>query len=66
VTRAQQRERMHRIGVLIGFAESDHEAQSWVAGFQEELGKLGWTEDHNIEINTRWAIAVLQDLRYWG
>src|SRR2546428_4123267 len=49
--RAQQSDRVRRIGVLMAFAESDHGAQSWVAAFREELGKLGWTEGRNIEIN---------------
>jgi putative ABC transport system substrate-binding protein len=53
--RAQQPHRMRRIGVLMGFDESDPEARSWVAAFREELGKLGWTEGRNIEIDTRWA-----------
>jgi putative ABC transport system substrate-binding protein len=44
------------MGFLVGNAE-DHEAQSWVAAFREELGKLGWTEGRNIEINIRWAAA---------
>jgi ABC-type uncharacterized transport system substrate-binding protein len=61
--RAQQLERMRRIGVLMAFAESDHEAQSWIAGFREELRKLGWTEDRNIEINTRWAAADAQSMQ---
>ena len=47
--RAQQPHQMRRIGVLMGFDESDPEAQSWVAAFREELGKLGWTEGRNIE-----------------
>ena len=55
--RAQQPHQMRRIGVLMGFDESDPEAQSWVAAFREELGKLGWTEGRNIEIKTRWAKA---------
>jgi ABC-type uncharacterized transport system substrate-binding protein len=46
--RAQQPERMRRIGVLMGFADTDNEAQSWIAGFREELRKLGWTEDRNM------------------
>jgi len=54
---AQQPHQMRRIGVLMGFDESDPEAQSWVAAFREELGKLGWTEGRNIEIKTRWAKA---------
>src|SRR3974390_3944451 len=60
--RAQQPERVRRIGVLMAFAENDPEAQSWVAGFREELGKLGWT-DHNIQIDTRWATADVEALQ---
>jgi len=62
VARAQQPERVRRIGVLMAFAENDPEAQSWVAGFREELGKLGWT-DHNIQIDTRWATADVESLQ---
>jgi putative tryptophan/tyrosine transport system substrate-binding protein len=59
--RAQQAHQMRRIGVLMGgFDESDHEAQSWVAAFREELRKLGWTEGRNIEIDTRWAKADVE------
>jgi hypothetical protein len=42
--RAQQADRMRRIGVLMGFPESDPEAQLRVAAFREGLQKLGWTE----------------------
>jgi putative ABC transport system substrate-binding protein len=61
--RAQQPGQMRRISVLMGFAESDHEAQSWIAAFREELGKLGWTEGRNIEINTRWATADVESMQ---
>jgi ABC-type uncharacterized transport system substrate-binding protein len=54
--RAQQNV-IRRVGVLMGFAESDHGAQSGVAGFREELRKLGWMEGRNIETNTRWVTA---------
>jgi len=60
---AQQSDRMRLIGVLMGLAESDHEAQSWVAAFQEELRKLGWTEGRNIEIDTRWATADVESMK---
>ena len=53
--RAQQPERMRRIGVLMGAAENDTETQPWVAAFREGLQKLGWTESCNIRIDTRWA-----------
>ena len=45
--RAQQSERMRRIGVLMAFSENDPEARSWAVGFREELGKLGWAEGRN-------------------
>ena len=53
--RAQQPDRMRRIGVLMGYAESDREGQANVAAFQGGLQKLGWTEGRNIRIDTRWA-----------
>jgi ABC-type uncharacterized transport system substrate-binding protein len=53
--RGQQRERMRRIGVLMGYAENDSEAQAWVAAFREGLQKLGWTDGRNVRIDTRWA-----------
>jgi putative ABC transport system substrate-binding protein len=60
--RAQQSERARHIGVLMAFSESDPEAQSWARGFREELAKLGWSEGHNIQIDTRWATADVQSL----
>ena len=52
---AQQSERVRRIGVLMGYAESDSEAQAQIAAFRDGLQKLGWTEDRNIRIDTRGA-----------
>jgi putative ABC transport system substrate-binding protein len=52
---AQQGEKMRRIGVLMGFPESDLEAQAYIAAFRDELRKLGWTEGLNVRIDTRWA-----------
>ena len=53
--RAQQGERMRRIGVLMMYAESDAQAQGLVAMFRATLRDLGWTEDHNIQLDYRWA-----------
>jgi putative tryptophan/tyrosine transport system substrate-binding protein len=53
--RAQQPERMRRIGVLMGWPESDSEAQAQIAAFRDGLQKLGWMEGRNILIETRWA-----------
>jgi putative ABC transport system substrate-binding protein len=53
--RAQQGDRMRRIGVLMGFAESDPVAQARFAAFREGLQNLGWAEGRNIRVDTRWA-----------
>src|SRR5262249_61175878 len=54
---------MRRIGVLMGSAENDSEAQAWVAAFREALQKLGWTEGRNIRIDTRWASADVEAMQ---
>ena len=51
----QQGERMRRIGVLMGYAESDSDARGWYAAFREAFQKLGWTGGRNIQVDTRWA-----------
>src|SRR6516165_3828401 len=53
--RAQQGERMRRIGVLMGWPESDPEARLERAAFVQELQKLGWLDGRNLRIDTRWA-----------
>src|ERR1700730_2108411 len=58
--RAQQPERMGRIGVLMAYAERDPEGQARVAALREGLQKLGWTESRNIRIDTRWAAADVE------
>jgi putative ABC transport system substrate-binding protein len=52
---AQQPERVRRIGVLMGYPENDLEGPAFFAAFREGLQKLGWMEDHNIRLDTRWA-----------
>jgi len=60
---AQQGDRVRRMGVLMGYAENDSEAQAWVAAFREELEKLGWTDGRNISIETRWAASDAEAMR---
>jgi putative ABC transport system substrate-binding protein len=56
VVRAQPRERMRRIGVLMPFAADDLDlGQARFAALREGLEKLGWTEGRNIRIDTRWT-----------
>jgi putative ABC transport system substrate-binding protein len=59
--RAQQPDRVRRIGVLMGYAENDSEAQAQIAAFRDGLQKLGWIEGHNTQIDTRWAIPADAD-----
>ena len=60
--RAQQRDQMRRIGVLMSYPESDSEGQAFIAAFREGLQKLGWAENRNIRIEYRWATLGDPDL----
>ena len=61
--RAQQPERMRRIGLLIPFAESDAEAQAQVTAFREGLQQLGWTAGGNVQFEYRWAAGEVGQIR---
>jgi putative tryptophan/tyrosine transport system substrate-binding protein len=52
--RAQQRERLRRIGVLMTSREDDANAQARLARFRQGLSELGWTEGRNIKVDYRW------------
>ena len=53
--RAQQRERMRRIGVLMRLAADDPQAQTRNAAFLQGLQQLGWIVGRNVRIDYRWA-----------
>jgi putative tryptophan/tyrosine transport system substrate-binding protein len=53
--RAQQPDRMRRIGMLMGMVESDPEGQRWVQAFIQALQELGWRSGTNVRIDLRWA-----------
>ena len=53
--RAEQAERMRRIGVLSGFAENDPEMKARLAALRQGLEGLGWSEGRNIKIDYRWG-----------
>src|SRR5258707_6447710 len=53
--RAQQPDRVRRIGALIGAAENDPEAPRRVGEFRQALAKLGWSEGRNVVIDFRWG-----------
>jgi putative ABC transport system substrate-binding protein len=61
--RAQQPERMRRIGILLPAAADDSEYQTWVGAFLQALGQFGWTIGRNVRIDTRWAGSNTADIR---
>ena len=55
--RAQQADRVRRVGVLMSRAAGDPEEQARFAAFLQGLQKLGWTDGRNVRIDYRWAAA---------
>ena len=66
VARAQQPERMRRIGVLLPFSESDPESQLRKAAFVDGLQKFGWTKGTNVLIDYRWAGGDADRIRLYA
>jgi putative ABC transport system substrate-binding protein len=61
--RAQQPERMRRIGVLMPLAADDPHGQARIAAFAQGLHQLGWIVGQNIRIDTRWSAGNADDTR---
>jgi putative ABC transport system substrate-binding protein len=64
--RAQQRERMRRIGVLMNNAADDPEAQARMTAFAQELAQLGWIAGRNIKMDSRWPAADNERVRRYA
>ena len=64
--RAQQAERMRRIGVLMSMAADDPKRQARIAAFLQGLQQLGWTDGRNVRIDTRWAAGNADDARKYA
>ena len=64
--RAQQSERMRRVGVLTTAAENDATEQSRQAAFRRRLDELGWRAGRNIQIDYRWAASNADRLRIFA
>ena len=62
-SRAEQPERMRRIGVILPAAANDAEFQTWVGAFLQALAQLGWTIGRNMRIDIRWATANHAEIR---
>jgi putative ABC transport system substrate-binding protein len=61
--RAQQLERMRRVGLLLPAAADDSEFQARVGAFLQGLQQSGWTIGRNLRIDTRWATTNAADIR---
>jgi putative ABC transport system substrate-binding protein len=61
--RAQQRERMRRIGVLMPSDENDPVWKTRLSAFIQALAELGWTEGRNVRMDLRWASADINRIR---
>jgi len=55
VARAQQPDRMRRVGVLIALDETDPEGKTRFSAFTQRLAELGWTDGRNLTIEVRWT-----------
>ena len=64
--RAQQRERMRRIGVLMSTAADDPEGQARLAAFLQGLQQWGWTVGRNLQIDYRWSAGAPDRVRSYA
>ena len=62
--RAQQGERVRRIGVLLPAAANDPRFQTFLAAFHQGLALLGWTVGRNVRIDPRWAAGHAEIRQY--
>jgi putative tryptophan/tyrosine transport system substrate-binding protein len=61
--RAQQPERMRRIGVLMAFDENDPKTKDWLSNFTQGLAELGWTDGRTVRMDVRWAAGSVDRMR---
>ena len=61
--RAQQGERVRRVGVLMNLAADDPQGQARVGAILQALQQMGWTDGRNIRIDTRWAAGNANEIR---
>ena len=61
--RAQQSDRVRRIGVLVAATADDADYRARIAAFQQGLQQLGWSEGRNVHVDIRWATTKTDDIR---
>src|SRR6516162_6849622 len=63
VARAQQADRVRRIGVLMPGDENDPVYKPYLSAFTQALADLGWTDGRNVRIDLRWGGADTNQMR---
>jgi putative ABC transport system substrate-binding protein len=63
VARAQQRDRVRRIGVLAPYDENDPEGKVRYSAFTQALADLGWTDGRNVRMDLRWGGGDINQIR---
>ena len=63
MARAQQPERIKRIGIVMPFAKGDSEGNFRLRAFKQELEKLGWTDGGNVQFDERWTAGNMDLVR---
>jgi putative ABC transport system substrate-binding protein len=64
--RAQQGERVRRIGVLMNMAADDPKGQTRLLAFAQALAQAGWTDGRNVRIDTRWGAGDPERIRKYA
>jgi putative ABC transport system substrate-binding protein len=59
--RAQQPDRMRRIGVLVNLPEGDPQTQARLNAFRQSLAKLGWSEGRNIRVDYGFSVNTVEE-----
>jgi putative ABC transport system substrate-binding protein len=63
MARAQQTDRVRRLGILMGYAEGDTEAKALLLEFAQALSEFGWIEGRNLRVEIRWAPGRIDLMR---
>jgi putative ABC transport system substrate-binding protein len=64
--RAQERERVRRVGVLMSTSTDDPESQLRLVSFVQGLQQAGWTVGRNLQLDTRWAAGDIARMRRYA
>jgi putative ABC transport system substrate-binding protein len=66
MARAQQTDRVRRLGILMGYAEGDTEAKALLLEFAQALSEFGWIEGRNLGVEIRWAPGRIDLMRIFA